>query len=100
MGLFDKKQSISRSRLKSSFRRDRGTIPETGGRRYHQRDRSKITKEVFGAKYGSEISKKDYRRAIRDLESAGKEAKTPTEKTRINRRVNYLRKLGGKSFRK
>lgn len=98
MGIFDKKKSISRRELKSTFRKDRGTIPRTGGRKYHQRERAKITKEVFGSKYGSEISKNDYRRAMQDLKSAGRKAKTPTEKLKINRKINYLRRLGGKNI--
>lgn len=98
MGLFDKKKLISRRELKSFFRRDRGTIPGTGGKRYHRGERTRITRELFGAKYGSEISKSEYRKVVRDLKSAGKEAKSPTEKTRINRKIDYLRRIGGKNI--
>lgn len=98
MGIYDKRRSISRRDLKSTFRKDVGAIPGTGGRKYHQRERTKITNEVFGSKYGSEISKDEYRRAIRDLKSAGKGAKTITEKTRIRRKIDYLKRLGGKNI--
>ncbi len=98
MGIYDKKRSISRRELKSTFKKDRGTIPGTGGRKYHRGERGKITGEIFGAKYGSQISKNDYRRAMRDLESSGRKAKTSTEKKGIDRKIDYLRKIGGKNI--
>jgi len=98
MGIYDKKRSISRRELESTFKKDRGTIPGTGGRKYHHRERAGMTKDIFGAKYGSEISKNEYRRAVRDLKSAKREAKTPTEKIRISRKIDYLRRLGGKNI--
>ena len=98
MGIYDKKRSISRRGLKSTLRKDRGTIPGTGGRRYHRGERSKITGEIFGRKYGSQISKSDYRGAMRDLRSSERKAKTPTERRNINRKIDYLRKIGGKNI--
>ncbi len=98
MGIYDKRRSISRRELKSTFKKDRGTIPRTGGKKYYQRERAKMTGEIFGQKYGSEISKNEYRRAIRDLKSSRREAKSPTEKIRINRKIDYLRGLGGKNL--
>jgi len=98
MGIFDKRKSIPRRELKSTFRRHRGTIPGTGGKKYHQQERSEMTTEVFGSKYGSQISKGEYRRAVRDLESAKKGAKTPSEKLKISQKVRYLREMGGKNI--
>lgn len=98
MGIYDKRRSISRRDLKSTFREDRGAIPGTGGKKYHEGERSKMIGEIFGSKYGSEISKNDYRRAMRDLKSSGREAKTPIEKLKINRKINYLKRLGGKNI--
>ncbi len=98
MGIYNKRRSISRRELKSTFKKDRGTIPKTGGKKYHRGERSKITGEVFGQKYGSQISKNEYRRVIRDLRSSGRKAKTSTEKLRINRKIDYLRKIGGKNI--
>ncbi len=98
MGIYDKRRSIPRKDLKSVFRKDTGAIPETGGRKYYNRERAGMTKDTFGAKYGSEISKDEYRKVIRDLQSAGRKAKTPTERLRINRKINYLKRLGGKNI--
>ena len=98
MGIYDKRRSISRKELKSAFKKDRGTIPGTGGKKYYEKERAGMTGEVFGRKYGSEISKSEYRKAVRDLKFARRGAKTPTEKIRINKKIDYLKKLGGKNI--
>jgi len=95
MGLFNKKQSISRKELKSALEKDQGIIPGAGGRKYYRREREKIAKEIFGTRYGSQISRDDYRRAIRGLRSSVKRAKTPAERKNINRKIKYLKRLGG-----
>ena len=99
MGIFDKKQSISKQELKSVFKKDRGMIPKTGGKKYFQREREKMIEEIFRPKYGSQISKQDYRRAIRDLESAKKNFKTPNEKSVLEEKIRYLKESGGKLIR-
>jgi len=96
MGIYDKKKSISRKELESVLRKDKGRIPGTWDRKYYRREREKIAKEVFKSKYGSEISKSDYRRAVRELESAGRKTKSSVEKKKINRKIGYLKELGGK----
>jgi len=98
MGLFDKKKSLSRGELKSAFRKDKGVIPRTGGRKYHNQERAKMTKEIFGAKYGSQISKNDYRQALRKLESTRNQAKSRPEKEKVERKINYLRNIGVKKI--
>jgi len=98
MGIYDKRKSISRRELGSSFRKHHGRIPGTGGRKYYQRERDRMTKEVFGSKYGSQISKQDYRKALRGLESTRKTAKTRGERAKIDQKVRYLKELGGKNI--
>ena len=93
MGIFSKKQSFPRPELKSVFRKDRGIIPRTGGRRYSRGEREGLVKDVFGTKYGSQISKQDYSRAIKDLERTRRATKTLAEKRNIERKTNYLRRL-------
>lgn len=95
MGIFEEKQSVSRRELKSSLEKSSGRIPRTGGEKYVKEERQKIGKEVFGRKYGSEISKRDYKGALRDLKSAKDRAETREEKAEIEDRINYLKKLGG-----
>jgi len=98
MGIFDKKQSLSKEELKSAFRKDKGVIPKTGGRKYHNQERAKMTKEIFGTKYGSQISKNEYKHALRGLESTRNQAKSRPEKEKIERKINYLRNIGGKKI--
>ena len=98
MGIFDKRSSVPRRELRSTFRKDSGIIPGTGGKKYYQKDRERITKEVFGPEYGSEISKTDYRRALRDLKVDKKAAKVPGERLALDREIKYLKQRGGKSL--
>jgi len=96
MGIYDKRRSISRRELGSTLRKHHGKIPRTGGKKYFQRERDKMTKEVFSQKYGSQIDKHEYKRAVRDLESGKRAAKSSEEKTKIDEKVRYLKDLGGR----
>lgn len=98
MGIYDKRKSISRRDLKSTFGEHHGRIPQTGGRKYHHRQRSKMTEQVFGSKYGSQIDKHEYRRAVQDLQASRRNVKTVREKVAIDRQVRYLKELGGKNI--
>ncbi len=98
MGIFDKRKSISRRKFSSAFQRHHGRIPGTGGRKYYQREREKMVKEIFGPGYGSQIDKQEYRKALRDLEFSKRKAKTQSEKVRIDEKIRYLKELGGKSI--
>lgn len=98
MGIYDKKKSISRKELKSTFKKHHGRIPETGGKKYYRKQRSSMTKEIFGSKYGSQISKGEYRRAVRGLESTKKSAKTRSERAKIDQKIRYLEDIGGKNI--
>lgn len=95
MGLFDKKQSFSRQELKNVFRQDSGVIPKTGGRRFFEAQRTKISQESFSRKYGSDISKQDYRGAVRDLGMTKRRTTDRKERREIERKVNYLKRVGG-----
>jgi len=96
MGIFDKKRSVSREELKSAFRKDRGVIPRTGGKKYSERERQKMSRGLFGSKYGSEISKNDWRSRMRELGSEKRKAKTPGEKQSIDEKIRYYKEAGGK----
>lgn len=98
MGIFDKKRSIPIRDLKETIRRDKGRIPGTGGRSYLRPEREKVLRETFGTKYGSDISKQDYRTAIRSLGSSARKTKDSAERTRIKNRISYLKGLGGKKI--
>lgn len=95
MGLFDKKQSFSRGELKKVLGRSSQPIPGTGGRRFNQRERERLERDTFSGKYGSEISKQDYRKALSEMNLARNKAKTSAEKVALDRKINFLKKLGG-----
>ena len=97
MGIYDKKRSIPRRELKSAFEKHHGRIPGTGGRKYYHRQRSGMTREVFGSKYGSQIDKREYRRAIRNLQTSKRNVKAPRQKAAIDRQIRYLKEFGGKN---
>ena len=98
MGIFNDKKSISRKNLRSTFRKDRGVIPQTGGKKYHSKQKDKMARGLFSPKYGSEISKHEYGKMIRDLEGSKRSVKTPKERRAIDQKVRYLREKGGKDF--
>ncbi len=98
MGIYNKRKSISRRELGTTLRKHHGRIPGTGGKKYYHRQRSSMTREVFGPKYGSQIDKHEYRRAIRDLQTSKRNVKTPREKAAVDRKIRYLKELGGKNL--
>jgi len=100
MGIFDnKRSSISRRELRSIFRKDKGIIPGTGGKRYYQKQRDILFNQRFGQQqYGSQIDKSDYRHVLRDLNLSKRAAKTPGERLALDREIKYLKKEGGKSL--
>ena len=100
MGIFDDKKSISRKKLKSTLRKDRGVIPQTGGKKYHSQQRDEMAKGLFGPKYGSKISKNEYGKMIRNLEASKGSVKTSQDRRAIDQKVRYLREKGGKDFRR
>lgn len=95
MGLFEKKQSLSRKELRQALRKDTGRVPETFSGRYDRHKRVEIEKEVFGSKFGSSISKSDYKWAVRDLRRAERKAATPKEKKDLYHKRRYIERLGG-----
>jgi len=95
MGLFDKKQSFSRSELKKEFRKDSGIIPHTGGKKFYEKQRAEMSDESFARKYGGQISKQDFRGAVRDVAMTKRDAKTFKERREVEKRVNYLKRMGG-----
>jgi len=82
MGIYDKRKSVSRIELRKTLRTSR-RISRTGGKRYTAKEVEAMHKEVFSPKYGSNISRQDYRRAISGLKRSQK--------------IDYLKDLGGRN---
>lgn len=97
MGIFDKNKSIPASKLRETIKRDSGIIPKTGGQKYSQSERQKIGREVFGSisKYGSQISKNDYKKAIQELQSTRKRASDFKTRATLDKEIRYLKDRAG-----
>ncbi len=93
MGLFGKKDSISRIEMRSAFRKTPITKVGTGGKKYTQKERMALEKEVFSGKYGGEISKKDYNSALEKMRRT-KSEKSYSERMEIQRKIDSLKKFG------
>ncbi len=90
MSFFNEKKSLSRRDLRKKLKRDKGVIPGTGGKRFSSRERENLSRDVFGSKHGSNISKRDAESAIRDLERQKQSADSPEEEESIDQKIRYL----------
>jgi len=98
MSLFGEKKQISRRDLRKKLRSSSSYIPNkslwtSSGETYNEKERVEIEKDVFGKKYGSYISKPEYKKAIRELESKKHKTRNNKEKFKIDRKIRYLEKL-------
>lgn len=94
MSLFDKKAHITRSQFRERLRKASPNVPGSS-MTFSRQERAKLEKEVFGKKYGQMIDKGEFKRKLRELRHEKFIAKTGAEKTNIDRKIRYLRKLGG-----
>lgn len=95
MSLFEKKQRISRSGFREALRKAPPSIPGGGGM-FSRQERVKMEKELFPwGKYGSHISQEDCKRVLGKLREKRYRAQTYVEKTKIDRQIRFLKKLGG-----
>jgi len=93
MSLFEEKKEIPRRELRERLRKAPGRVPGSS-RFYVRREREALEKE-FGKKYGSYISEPEYKKRLWELRRERYKAKTSAEKLEIDRKIRYLRKLGG-----
>lgn len=104
MGLFDEKKEVSRKELRSALKRSSTAIPGTGGKKYTRKERTSFEKELFPPKYGSRISKGDYKSALENLRKSrfksvldeGKmRRRTTAEKRSIESKKRFMENIGG-----
>jgi hypothetical protein len=90
MSLFGKKSEISRTEFEEILKK-----PEPGP--LTESERLRIEKEVLPLKkYGGTISKSDVMRGIQELQKQRMQAKNYSEKIKITREIDFLRKLMSK----
>jgi len=97
MGIYDKKSSITRKELKNTLRTSR-RILGTGGKKYTAKEAEAMHKEVFNPKYGSNISRQDYRRAIAGLKRSRSRMTTDEERKALDQKIDHLKDLGGRNI--
>lgn len=106
MGLFDDKKEVSRKELKTALKKSPMAIPGTGGKRYTRKERASFEKELFSPKYGSRISKGDYKIALENLRKSRFESvldkdkgkmrkRTAAEKRSIESKRRFMKNIGG-----
>lgn len=95
MGIYNKRRSVPIKELKAIIRKDNGIIPGGKGSRFGSADREKIVRDVFGFKYGDDISKYDYHTAVSRLQQERAKTKDMGQKQGIDKKISYLKKLGG-----
>lgn len=95
MSIFNKKREISRREFRRELERATPYIPKTAGRRYSRTERKAIEKELFGRKFGGHISRDEYKERLKQLTRARLKCKTLDEKRAAERKIRYLKKLGG-----
>jgi len=104
MGLFDDKKEVSRKELRDTLKKSSMSIPGTGGKKYTQRERAGLEKELFSPKYGSRISKGDYKSALESLRRSKSRSvldkgktrrRTTVEKRSIESKRRFMKNIGG-----
>jgi len=106
MGIFNdknnNKKSIPFEKLREVIEQDKsggGIIPRSGGKKFSSDERKKMSHELFNpalkSKYGSEISEKDFKSIIQELENAKKEIKDPLKRINLDEKIRYLKDRGG-----
>ncbi len=90
MGIFDKKRKIRRKDFRDILKKER-----TRSYKYTKQERVKFEKELFGPKYGSLISEKEYKGVLRKLRKEKYKVKTRDERADIERKIKYLKRIGG-----
>lgn len=91
---FGKKGYLSRIQLRERLRKASPKIPGST-KWYTRQQRINLEKEVFAKGYGDYITRQEYQRRLRELSREKFKVKTSQEKIDINRKIRYLKKLGG-----
>lgn len=94
--LFEGEESLSRPELREKFKECTEPIPGTGGKKLPSRERAKLEKKVFGPKYGSEISERDWKGGLRELKTRRNRTTDSAERREITGRYRLLKKIGPK----
>ncbi|PIY90870.1 MAG: hypothetical protein COY72_01205 [Candidatus Nealsonbacteria bacterium CG_4_10_14_0_8_um_filter_35_10] len=95
MGLFEKKEKISRKEFRDVFRKKNPLLPALGRRLIEMEERTKIEERLFGKKPMAVASKDQYKKFISQMQVEKYKAKYLSQKQLIDKKVRFLKKLGG-----
>jgi hypothetical protein len=94
-GFFGNKEFLTRSELREKLGKASGKIPGAGTF-FTKEQRIKLEKEVFGKKFGQyTITPEKFKEGLKDLNKQKFSAETSKEKLEIDRRIRFLKQLGG-----
>lgn len=101
--IFQGKERLTRPELRERLRKTSPVIPGTGGKMYSKQQRVALEKEVFTpgkyhkyGKYGYHyVTPQDFKGAIKGLEKERFREKEGVKRLEIDRRIRYLKQLGG-----
>ena len=89
---FGRRGGLTRRGLREKLKKGSARIPGTGGKMFGRRQRVELEKD-FGKKYGSNITKQEYQKRIKELSKEKFKSKTSSEKLAIGRKIRYLKKI-------
>jgi len=95
MGLFEKKEKITRKEFRDVFRKKNPLIPAIGRRLIEMEERTKIEGRLFDKKPDAVTTKDKYKRLISQMQVEKYKAKYLSQKQLIDKKVRFLKKLGG-----
>ena len=95
VSVFGGKSSLSRGQLREGLRKSSPYIPGSAGRMFGRQERVGLEKEVFGKKYGSGITPREYSKGLKELKKEKSKTPTQAERFKIERKIRYLKGLGG-----
>jgi hypothetical protein len=99
------RDSLSRRELRSRLRKapsrvSSGSSWTSSSRRFDEKERVKLGKDVFGKKYGNYISKSEFKDAMKKLDRAKIKAKSSQERKKIETQKRFLKQRKDFLFKK
>jgi len=93
--LFEKKEKITRKEFRDVFRKKNPLLPALGRRLIEMEERTKIEERLFGKEPMALASKDQYKKLISKMEVDKYRAKYLSQKGLIDKKVKFLKKIGG-----
>jgi hypothetical protein len=96
MALFEKKEKISRKEFRDVFRKKNPILLGTGHKLFGLEERTKMEEKLFKREAISFTSKEKYDRFVSRMRVEKYKVPDPAQKQLIDKKIRFLKKLGGK----